>query len=125
VRGEGGPGAGGSQSGDLYLKIKVTPDTRFERHGDDLNISLPVDVYTAVLGGEALVPTLGGEVRLKIPPGSQNGQTFRLRGKGMPKLRKPKEHGDLYARLDIRLPTQLTPKQRALFEELRREEENR
>jgi len=72
------------------------------------------------LGGEALIPTLTGEVKLKIPPGSQNRQTFRLRGKGMPRLKKPGEHGDLYARIDVRLPTDLTPKQRALFEELRR-----
>jgi len=81
---------------------------------------MPLDLYTAVLGGEVLVPTLTGEVNLKIPAGSQNGQTFRLRGKGMPHLKKPTEHGDLYARIDVRLPADLTPKQRALFEELRR-----
>jgi curved DNA-binding protein len=79
-----------------------------------------VDLYTAVLGGEVRVPTLSGDVNLKIPAGSQNGQTFRLRGKGMPKLRQPTEHGDLYVRLDVRLPTKLTPEQRELFEQLRR-----
>ena len=120
VRGEGGNGVAGGQAGDLYLKVKVAPDPRFERKGDHLYVTVPVDLYTAVLGGEVRVPTLTGDVKLKIPPGSQNGQTFRLRGKGMPRLRRPAEHGDLYVRLDVRLPTKLTPKQRQLFEELRR-----
>jgi len=62
---------------------------------------------------------LTGDVKLKVPADSQNGRVFRLRGKGMPKLRKPSEYGDLYARLDVRLPTNLTPKQRELFEQLR------
>lgn len=114
MRGEGAAG------GDLYLKVKVAPDPRFERKGDDLHLTVPVDLYTAVLGGEVPVNTLSGQVRLKIPAGSQNGQVFRLRGKGMPKLRQPGEHGDLYARLEVRLPTRLTAKQRELFEELRR-----
>ncbi len=120
VRGEGGGGAAGGQAGDLYLRVKVAPDPRLERHKDDLHTTVPVDLYTAVLGGEVRVPTLAGDVKLKIPPGSQNGQVFRLRGKGMPKLRRSTEYGDLYARLDVRLPTKLTPEQRQLFEQLRR-----
>lgn len=121
MRGEGGTGMAGGQAGDLYLKVNVTPDPRFERKEDDLYVTVPVDLYTAVLGGEVRVPMLTGEVSLKIPAGSQNGQNFRLRGKGMPKLGKPSERGDLYARLDVRLPTHLTPRQRELFEQLRRE----
>lgn len=121
MRGEGGPGMAGGQAGDLYLTVEVKPDPRFERKEDDLYVTVPVDLYTAVLGGELRVPTLAGDVNLKIPAGSQNGQNFRLRGKGMPKLGKAKELGDLYARLDVRLPTQLTPKQRELFEQLRRQ----
>lgn len=121
MRGEGGTGMAGGQAGDLYLKVNVMPDPRFERKEDDLYVTVPVDLYTAVLGGEVRVPTLTGEVSLKIPAGSQNGQSFRLRGKGMPKLGKPSERGDLYARLDVRLPTKLTPRQRELFEQLRRE----
>lgn len=120
MRGEGGSGMAGAQPGHLYLKVKVARDPRFERKGDDLHVSVPIDLYTAVLGGEVRVPTLAGDVKLKIPAGSQNGQTFRLRGKGMPKLRRPGEHGDLYAHLDVRLPTELTPEQRELFEQLRR-----
>jgi DnaJ-class molecular chaperone len=65
------------------------------------------------------MPTMTGEVKLKVPAGSQNGRVFRLRGKGMPKLRRPTDYGDLYARLDVRLPAELTPKQRELFEQLR------
>jgi curved DNA-binding protein len=120
MRGEGGSGVAGGQAGDLYLKVKVARNPHFERKGDSLYVTVPVDLYTAVLGGEVRVPTLSGDVNLKIPAGSQNGQTFRLRGKGMPKLRQPTEHGDLYARLEVRLPTKLTPEQRELFEQLRR-----
>jgi curved DNA-binding protein len=120
MRGEGGSGSVGGQAGDLYLRVKVTPDPRFERKGDDLHTTAPVDLYTAILGGEVGVPTLSGEVKLKIPAGAQNEQTFRLRGKGMPKLNKRDQHGDLYAKLNVRLPTKLTAKQREHFEALRR-----
>ena len=119
MRGEGESGTASGQTGDLYLKVKVAADPRFERKGDRLYVAVPTDLYTAVLGGEAYVPTLTGDVKLKVPADSQNGRVFRLRGKGMPKLRKPSEYGDLYARLDVRLPTNLTPKQRELFEQLR------
>jgi curved DNA-binding protein len=120
VRGEGGGGAPGGEAGDLYLNVSVADDPRFQRHGDDLHTTVQVDLYTAVLGGEVPVPTLSGDVRLKIPAGSQNGQVFRLRGKGMPRLRRATEHGDLFVRLDVRLPANLTPEQRRLFEQLRR-----
>jgi curved DNA-binding protein len=119
VRGEGSSGVAGGQAGDLYLRVEVADDPRFERKGDDLHATVQTDLYTAVLGGEVRVPTLAGDVKLKIPAGSQNGQVFRLRGKGMPRLRRTSEHGDLYARLDVRLPTKLTPEQRRLFEQLR------
>ncbi|HXV97490.1 MAG TPA: DnaJ C-terminal domain-containing protein, partial [Anaerolineae bacterium] len=121
MRGEGGSGAAGGQAGDLYLTVEVLPDSRYERKHDDLYVTVPVDLYTALLGGELRVPTLSGDVSLKIPAGSQNGQTFRLRGKGMPKLNKSGEYGDLYARLDVRLPTRLTHQQRELFEQLRQQ----
>jgi curved DNA-binding protein len=119
VRGEGSSGAAGGQAGDLYLRVKVAGDPRFERKGDDLHTTVQTDLYTAVLGGEVRAPTLAGDVKLKIPAGSQNGQIFRLRGKGMPRLRHTSEHGDLYVRLDVRLPAKLTPEQQRLFEQLR------
>jgi curved DNA-binding protein len=80
---------------------------------------VPVDLYTMVLGGQVRVPTMTGEVVLTIPPGTQNGRTFRLRGKGMPHLRQPDQHGDLFARVEVQLPTDLTAPQRELFEQLR------
>jgi curved DNA-binding protein len=120
MTGEGSPGAMGGPAGDMYLHVAVGSDPQFERKGDDLHAAVEVDLYTAVLGGKAQVPTLSGPVSLTIPAGTQNGRVFRLRGKGMPRLRRPEQHGDLYARVDVRLPEQLTPRQRELFEELQR-----
>jgi len=120
MAGEGGSGAAGGTEGDLYLRVKVAPDPQFERRGDDLYVTVPIDLYTAVLGGQAQVPTLGGPVTLTIPAGTQNGCVFRLRGKGLPLLRQPEQHGDLYAKVEVQLPTDLSPRQQELFEELRR-----
>lgn len=118
VASKGGPGIGGEPAGDLYLKVKVATHPVFERKGSNLYCEVPVDLYTAVLGGEAEVPTLDGQVQLKIPAGTQGGETFRLRGKGMPYLRSPERHGDLYARLRVAVPKRLGKKERAMFEEL-------
>lgn len=106
-------------SGDLYLVIEVTPDDRYERKGDDLYTNVQTDLYTAILGGQVNVETPSGQVVLSIPAGTQPGQTFRLNGRGMPHLRDPKTHGDLYVRLKVKLPRQLNEHQRKLFEELR------
>jgi curved DNA-binding protein len=119
MAGEGGLGAAGGEPGDLYLRVRVSPDPQFERQDDDLYVTVPVDLYTAILGGQAQVPTLSGPVMLTIPAGTQNGRVFRLRGKGLPHLRQPEQHGDLYAKVEVQLPTQLTSRQRELFEELR------
>jgi curved DNA-binding protein len=118
LSGEGGAGAAGGEAGDLYLRVSVAPDPQFERDGDDLRVTVPVDLYTAVLGGRARVPTLSGAVMLTIPEGTQNGRVFRLRGKGMPRRGKD-EHGDLYARVEVQVPTPISPRERELFEELR------
>jgi curved DNA-binding protein len=106
------------QKGDLYLVIKVTGDPSYERKGDDLYTEAPVDLYTAVLGGEVTVQTFTGAVVLKVPPGTQPGQAFRLAGRGMPRLKKPGEYGDLIVRARVRLPRELTPKQLELFQQL-------
>jgi curved DNA-binding protein len=119
MAGEGGDGYGGAK-GDLYLRIKVAPHPRFRRKGDDLYVEVPLDLYTAVLGGEVRVPTLKGDIMLKIPPETQSGKTFRLRGQGMPNLKDPQKRGDLYAKVKVRLPEKLTPRERELFEELKR-----
>jgi len=117
----GGVGAdpAGGQPGELYLKLVVAPDPRFERKGDDLHATLTVDLYSLVLGGEVRVPTMEGDVVLSVPAETQNGRTFRLRGKGMPHLGQPDKRGDLFVRVEARLPMHLTPQQRELFEALR------
>jgi len=120
MSGHGGQGAAGGQAGDLYLRVKVLPDPRFERKGTNLHTTVQADLYTLVLGGEVRVPTMTGSVVLTVPAGTQSGRTFRLRGKGMPHLRQPDQHGDIYAKVEVRLPNQLTPRQRELFEELRK-----
>jgi curved DNA-binding protein len=120
MSGEGAPGPAGGPAGDLYLRVAVLPDPRFERKDDDLYATVPVDLYTMVLGGQVHVPTMTGEVILSIPAGTQNGRVFRLRGKGMPRLRHPDQYGDLYAKVEVELPTKLTSRQRELFEDLRK-----
>jgi DnaJ-class molecular chaperone len=118
LAGEGQPGTGGAPAGDFYLVITVEPDPRFERKGDDLVTEIQVPLTAAVLGGEVLVPTLDGKrLRLTIPPETQNGQTFRLAGKGMPRL-KGGGAGNLLARVQVVLPHGLRPEEKRLFEEL-------
>ena len=119
VAGEGEPSAGGA--GDLYLRIRLHPHPQFQRKGADLYATVPVPLTTAVLGGEADVPTLGDKpLRLRIPPTTQNGQVFRLRGHGMPVVGRTQERGDLYATAAVQLPTAITPEQREHFEALAR-----
>ena len=108
----------GSQ-GDIVLSIKVQPHNRFTREDDNLRVQVPIDLYTVLLGGEAEIPTLDRPVVLAIPEGTPNGKTFRLRGLGMPNLKNKEQRGDLYAELEIMLPTELNEKERSLFEELR------
>ena len=121
ISGEGEAGTGGADAGDLYLRIRLAPHATFERKGRDLYTHVAVPLTTAVLGGEAHVQTLGGKpLRLKIPPTTQQGQVFRLKGHGMPTAGKPNDHGDLYATADVQLPRQVTPEQRTLFESLQK-----
>lgn len=120
--GEGETGGGGAAAGDLYLRVKLRPHAVFERDGGDLRTRVAVPVTTAVLGGEANVPTMTGTVRLKIPETTQNGQVFRLKGHGMPTVGKPDERGDLYASAEIQLPRTLTKDQRMHWEALQKTE---
>ena len=116
--GEGESGSNGGASGDLYLRVRIRPHPVFERKGTDLHTTVAVPVTTAVLGGEAQVPTITGTVRLKIPETTQSGQVFRLKGHGMPAVGKPDERGDLYATVDVQLPRSLTKDQRQHYEAL-------
>ena len=117
--GEGEAGMLGGAAGDLYLVVEVTPDKQFDRDGDDLYVDVDVDMFTALLGGDVLVPTLNRPVKMKIPAGTQSGQRLRVAGKGMPRLRKKKASGNLYARVRISVPKKLTPEQEDLVRQLR------
>ncbi len=117
VSGKGENGYAGGQPGDLYLSVKVSDHPQYERQDDDLIREVEVDVYTAVLGGEMRVPTMAGDVRLKIPPGTQSGQKFRLAGRGMPQLRSD-SHGDMYVIVQIQVPKDLSSEERQLYEKL-------
>ena len=113
VSGEGEQGGAGAASGDLYLRVRLALHPVFERKGRDLYVKVLLPVATAVLGGEVEVPTLAGKpARLKVPPTTQNGQLFRLKGYGMPAVGKPDEKADAYARIEVQLPTELTDAER-------------
>ncbi len=120
--GEGEAGSGGAASGDLFLRVSIKPHPMFERKGDDLYVKVAMPVTTAVLGGEAQVPTVTGSVRLKVPETTQPGQIFRLKGHGMPVVGKPDVKGDLYATADVQLPRSLTADQRRMWEQIRQSE---
>jgi len=102
LKGQGMPGLAGGDAGDAYIKIQVAPHPGFTRDGDDVQVTLPVDLDRAVLGGKIEVPTLHGTVSMTIPKGSNSGDTLRLRGKGI--KRKDGGHGDQYVKLVLRLP---------------------
>lgn len=108
LAGQGGPGRDAGAAGDVYLIVRLLPHPNFELEGADLHTEVPLDIYTAVTGGEVRVPTLDRPVMLKIPPKTQGGRTFRLRGKGMPKPGDPNNRGDLFARVQLRLPENMT-----------------
>jgi DnaJ-class molecular chaperone len=118
--GEGEAGSGGAAAGDLFLQVRIRPHPVFERKGDDLYVKVPMPVTTAVLGGEAQVPTVTGSVRLKVPETTQPGQIFRLKGHGMPIVGKPDVKGDLYATADVQLPRSLSKDQRSGWEQIRK-----
>ncbi|HSF81167.1 MAG TPA: J domain-containing protein [Anaerolineales bacterium] len=106
------------RKGDLYLLIQVADDPRFKRKGDDLNANVEVDLYKAVLGDEVAVQTISGKVMLTIPAGTQVGAKFRLAGQGMPRLKNPDTRGDLFVHVNVKIPRNLSPRQRELFQEL-------
>lgn len=119
VRGQGGPGQHGAAAGDVYLRVKVDPSDRFERRGNDLLTTVQVPLYTALLGGEVPITTTTGRVMLTIPPETQPGRSFRLRGKGMPRLGSTDQSGDLLVKVEIDIPTDLSDQERDLISQLR------
>lgn len=119
VAGKGGAGSAGGPSGDIYLVVSMRPHSVFQRKDGDLHVEVPVSLTDAMLGGEVHVPTIKGKVALKIPAETQNGKVFRLAGQGMPRMGDTKK-GDLFAKLRVVLPTDLTEKEKALFQELKK-----
>jgi curved DNA-binding protein len=111
LSGQGEPGHNNGPAGDLYMIVHILPNETFEREGDDLHIDVSVDIFTAIAGGETRVPTLDRPLLLKIPPRTDAGRSFRLRGKGMPHLGDPKMHGDLFALVRLVLPEPLSDKE--------------
>jgi curved DNA-binding protein len=115
---QGESGFAGGKAGSLFLNINVSEHPIFERREDDLYMDIDVPLYAAVLGGDIRIQTFSGDVKLKIPPGAQSGKTIRLKSRGMPRLRDDSQHGDLYARVLVQIPTDLNTEERELFERL-------
>jgi curved DNA-binding protein len=118
LKGQGSPGANGGPHGDLFITFNIAEDPIYKRLNDDLYLTNDINLYTAVLGGETTVDTLSGKVKLKVAPGTQNGTKVRLKGKGFPVYKKEGEFGNLFVTYNIKIPTELTAKQKELFEEL-------
>lgn len=116
--GKGNTGYNGGSAGDLLLRIHVLNDPLYERKGDDLYTDIRVNLYSAVLGGKSSLRTFKGTININIPKESQNGKVLRLQGMGMPKYGKANSYGDLYAKLIIEIPTNLSDKEMQLFKEL-------
>jgi curved DNA-binding protein len=118
IKGKGGKGSSAEHHGDLYVRIRVSPDPAFERKGDDLYKQETIDLYTAILGGEIVIETISGKIKIKVLPGTQNGKQVRIKGKGMP-VYGQSTYGDLYVILNVKIPEQLSEEQRKLFEKLK------
>lgn len=118
IAGHGAPGINGGPNGDLYITFNISNHSKFKRDGDNLHTSVNLPFYTAVLGGELTMDTLGGKLKLKVPPETQNNTKVKLKGKGFPVYKKEGHYGDLYVTYHIQIPTHLTEKEKALFNEL-------
>lgn len=118
ISGHGGPGINGGPNGDLYIAFSIANHSIFKRLGNDLYASIDLDLYTAILGGEITIDTLKGQVKLKVKPETQNGSKVKLKGKGFPVYKNEGQFGDLLLTYNIKIPTNLTDKQKELFNQL-------
>jgi len=118
ISGHGGPGVNGGPNGDLYITFSIANHTVFKRLGDNLYATIDLDLYTAVLGGEIILDTLNGKVKLMVKPETQNGSKVKLKGKGFPVYKKEGQFGDLLVTFSIKIPTNLTDRQKELFTQL-------
>jgi curved DNA-binding protein len=120
IKGHGGPGVNGGPNGDLYIQFSITNHSKFKRDKDNLYITVDLDLYKALLGGEIMIDTFNGKVKLNIKPETQNGTKVKLKGKGFPKYKKEGQFGDLYVTYQIKLPEKLSNKEKALIQELQK-----
>lgn len=124
VEGHGAPGVNGGPHGDLYITFIIENKTKFKRDGSDLHTTVEVDLYTALLGGDLVVDTFEGKVKLKIVPETQSGAVVKLKGKGFPVYKKENHYGDLYINYKVQLPTNLSEKEKELLRELKKMRNN-
>jgi curved DNA-binding protein len=120
IAGQGGQGVNNGPNGDLYITFMIENNTDFKREGDHLYKSVDLDLFTAVLGGDVLIDTFDGKAKLKISEGTQSSTKVKLKGKGFPRYKKENEFGDLYITFQIKVPTNLTEKEKELFYELQK-----
>jgi curved DNA-binding protein len=120
LKGYGAPGVNGGPAGDLLITFSIATHPVFKRDGNDLYTTATIDLYTALLGGETTIETLSGKVKMKVNPETQYGAKIRLKGKGFPVYKKEGETGDLYVTYEVKLPTNLSEKQKELFTELKK-----
>jgi len=125
ISGKGYPGKNNGKNGDLIIKIKVLEHNKYERDGDDIKMEALIDVYTLILGGEAKISTIGGQLKITIPAESQNGKILKLKGQGMPLYSDNNKRGDLYLKLIAKLPAKLTERERELLEEIKEINKNK
>jgi curved DNA-binding protein len=118
IKGHGGSGINGGPSGDLYITFQIASDLKYKREGNDLFTTVDLDLYKALLGGELMIETLSGNVKVNVKPETQNGTKIRLKGKGFPVYKKEGESGDLIITYSIQIPTELSSREKELFSEL-------
>ena len=119
LAGKGVPGHNGRPTGDLFVTVKITPHNRFYRQGNNLYQDLSVDLYTAILGGQVVVPTLGGRIKVDIPRGTQNGKLLRLSGQGMPDYNN-RSKGDLFLKVFVQIPESLSKEEYDMYKKLKK-----
>jgi curved DNA-binding protein len=118
LKGYGNPGMNGGPAGDLLITFQINNDTAFRRAGNDLHLNKEIDLYTALLGGDIVLETLHGKIKLKVKPETQNNTKIRLKGKGFPVYKSNEHFGDLFITYQVKLPENLTEKEKELFTEL-------
>ena len=121
INGHGGKGVNGGPNGDLYIQFSIINNTKFKRDKDNLHVTVDLDVYTALLGGQLMVGTFDGKVKLTIKPETQNETKVKLKGKGFPKYKKEGQFGDLFITYQLKIPTKLSEKEKELIKELQKQ----